>query len=84
MVKCVFCGKEEKSFRGTHYIKNTGIVLYFCSSKCRKNLLKLKRDKRKFKWTEAFHEKRNKSRLKDAEKAEKAKTEKKDETEEDN
>ncbi len=56
MVKCSFCGKDEKPFRGLHLIKNTGTIAYFCSSKCRKNALNLKRDKRRVHWTEAFHE----------------------------
>ena len=60
MVKCVFCGKEEHSFMGVHLIKNDGSVNFFCSSKCRKNAVKLKRDKKKFKWTAAFHEQRGK------------------------
>jgi len=54
MVKCAFCGKEEQPFKGLHLICNNGNILYFCSSKCRKNALKLKRDKRKQKWT-AFY-----------------------------
>ncbi|RMD67664.1 hypothetical protein D6817_00930 [Candidatus Pacearchaeota archaeon] len=62
MTKCSFCGKEERPFRGVHLIKNTGAVVYFCSSKCRRNALKLKRDKKKVRWTEAFHERREKSR----------------------
>ena len=53
MVKCVFCGKEENSFKGVFLIRNSGAVDYFCSGKCRKNALKLKRDKRKVRWTEA-------------------------------
>jgi large subunit ribosomal protein L24e len=81
MTKCTFCGREEHAFRGVHFIKNTGVVLYFCSSKCRKNSEKLKRDKRKLKWTEAFHQTRDKTRVKDAAKkeaeAEKIKEEKK-------
>lgn len=70
MVKCVFCGREEPSFRGTHLIRNIGVVDYFCSGKCRKNATKLKRDKRKWKWTEGFHITREKSRAKAAAKAE--------------
>ena len=54
MVKCVFCGKEEHPHKGVHLIKNDGSVDFYCSSKCRKNSLKLKRDKRKLKWTEAY------------------------------
>jgi large subunit ribosomal protein L24e len=56
MVKCVFCGREEPAFIGMHYINNDGNVSYFCSSKCRKNALKLKRERRKIKWTQAFRE----------------------------
>jgi len=32
-------------------VRNDGSILYFCSNKCRKNMLKLGRDARKFKWT---------------------------------
>lgn len=66
MTKCVFCGKEENAFKGVHLIKNDGSVWYFCSSKCRRNSVKLKRDKRKVRWAEAFHERREKARAKEA------------------
>ena len=62
MVKCVFCGCEQESFMGMHLITNVGKVEYYCSSKCRKNALKLKRDKRKLKWTEAYRIAREKAR----------------------
>ena len=62
MVKCVFCGKEEHAHVGLHILGNDGSVNYFCSSKCRNNALHLKRDKRKIRWTEAFHVTRNKAR----------------------
>jgi len=67
MTKCVFCGKEEYSFKGQHLIRNIGAVDYFCSSKCRNNALKLKRDKRKVRWTEAFHIARDKAREREKE-----------------
>ena len=54
MVKCVFCGKEDIPIRGVHFITNTGEVQFLCSSKCRKSALKLRRDKRRLKWTEAY------------------------------
>lgn len=54
MVKCIFCGKEEREFRGLHLLKNDGTIAYFCTHKCRMNALKLHRDKRKVKWTESF------------------------------
>ncbi len=34
--------------------KNDGTVMWFCSSKCRKNMTELKRDPRKFKWTKRY------------------------------
>ncbi|MEK6843926.1 MAG: 50S ribosomal protein L24e [Nanoarchaeota archaeon] len=60
MVKCSFCGKEEYAFKGLHLIKSDGSIAYFCSSKCRFNALKLRRDKRKIKWTSAFQELKSK------------------------
>lgn len=79
MTKCTFCGQEKHASMGIHYIKNDGTVNYFCSSKCRKNALKLKRDKRKLKWAEAFHVAREKARSKAREKTQdKAKEKSKD------
>lgn len=57
MTKCVFCGGETHDFMGVHLIKNDGVVDFYCSSKCRKNSLKLKRDKRNLKWTVAYKDK---------------------------
>ncbi len=74
MVKCVFCGREEDAFKGTHLIQNDGTVNYYCSSKCRKNAIKLKRDKRKLKWTSAYREEKQKA-LKKLEDAAKPKVE---------
>ena len=39
---------------GIMYVKNDGAIFWFCSSKCRKNSLKLGRDARKLKWTTYF------------------------------
>ena len=72
MVKCVFCGREEEPFRGINFISNDGNVSYFCSSKCKKNALKLGRDKRKIKWTEAYKLRVKKEEGKKQEIAEKA------------
>jgi len=36
------------------YVKDDGTIYFFCSSKCRKNMLKLKRDPRKLKWTKKY------------------------------
>jgi len=37
---------------GLAFVKNDGTMLWFCSSKCRKSMLELKRDPRKLKWTD--------------------------------
>jgi len=73
IVKCVFCGKEQEDYKGTYLLKNDGSVNYYSSSKCMKNHLKLKRDKRKVRWAEAFHITREKRKLKAKEREEKAK-----------
>lgn len=36
------------------YVKKDGKIYYFCSSKCEKNLLKLKRKPRNIKWTREY------------------------------
>ncbi len=79
MVKCSFCGKEQDDHKGVFLMKNDGTSSYFCSSKCRKNQLKLKRDKRKIRWTEAFHIFRAKKISKEKERFEKLKKEKAEE-----
>ena len=50
-MKCSFCGDEIKKGTGKMLAKNDGRILYFCSMKCEKNLLKLGRIPRKTKWT---------------------------------
>ena len=64
MPKCSFCGKEERAFKGLHLIRNSGAIDYYCTSKCRNNANKLKRDKRKVRWAEAFHLVRAKAKAK--------------------
>ncbi|MGC8848960.1 MAG: 50S ribosomal protein L24e [Candidatus Bathyarchaeia archaeon] len=50
-LKCSFCGKEFRQGTGIIFVKRDGAMLRFCSSKCRKSFLVLKRDPRKLKWT---------------------------------
>ena len=33
------------------YVRNNGAVLWFCSNKCRKSMLELRRNPKKLKWT---------------------------------
>lgn len=51
---CSFCGEEIEPGTGKVFIKKDGKVLYFCSRKCEKNLIKLKRNPRKLKWTKHY------------------------------
>lgn len=78
IAKCVFCGKEEEDYKGVYLIKNEGSVNYYCSSKCKKNHVGLRRDRRKVRWTIAFHEQRKKRLEKAKEVAEKKVKEVKD------
>jgi len=54
MAECSFCGSVIKKGSGKVYVRDNGYVLNFCSMKCEKNMLRLKRDARKFKWTSFF------------------------------
>lgn len=48
--KCSFCNRDIPAGTGLMYVKNDGTILRFCSSKCRKNMLELKRVSRNLKW----------------------------------
>ncbi|OYT30866.1 MAG: 50S ribosomal protein L24 [Thermoprotei archaeon] len=49
--RCSFCGRVIQPGKGMMYVRNDGSILRFCSSKCYKSMLKLRRDPRKLKWT---------------------------------
>ena len=54
MSKCSFCANDFAQGKGKMFVLNSGKIHYFCSSKCEKNLLKLKRKPRLTKWTKSF------------------------------
>lgn len=54
MVKCIFCGDVLKRGTGKMYVQADSKVLYFCSSKCQKNMLKLKRKPITTRWSKRF------------------------------
>ena len=54
MVSCIFCGNNISKGTGKVFVRDNGQVLNFCSGKCEKNMLILKRDARKLKWTKFF------------------------------
>ncbi|HSA97991.1 MAG TPA: 50S ribosomal protein L24e [Candidatus Nitrosotenuis sp.] len=51
---CSFCNRPVSRGSGTMLVKNDGTVLWFCSPKCKKNMLVLKRDPRTLKWTKKY------------------------------
>ena len=48
--KCSFCNRNIESGTGKIYAKKDGTVYYFCSSKCEKNMVGLKRVPRRIEW----------------------------------
>ena len=60
MVKCSFCGNSIEKGTGKIFVYASGKVLNFCSSKCEKNMLKLKRKPLHIKWTEMFRKENRK------------------------
>ncbi|MHC1605555.1 MAG: 50S ribosomal protein L24e [Candidatus Methanofastidiosia archaeon] len=55
-VICSFCGMQIEPGRGTMYVQKDGTVLNFCSNKCEKNMLVLKRKPRTTRWTQKYKE----------------------------
>jgi large subunit ribosomal protein L24e len=49
-MKCSFCKENIESGTGLMFVKTDGKIFYFCSSKCEKNMLKLRRDPKDVKW----------------------------------
>ncbi|MCD6479124.1 MAG: 50S ribosomal protein L24e [Candidatus Diapherotrites archaeon] len=49
-MRCSFCGKEIVQGTGKIFVLKTGKTLNFCSSKCERNMLVLKRKPHKVKW----------------------------------
>jgi large subunit ribosomal protein L24e len=47
---CSFCGKSIEPGTGRMYIGLRGEILWFCSSKCYKNSIKLSMKPRELKW----------------------------------
>ncbi|MBU0629248.1 MAG: 50S ribosomal protein L24e [Nanoarchaeota archaeon] len=54
MVKCTFCGETLRSGTGKMYVQTDAKILYFCSNKCEKNMINLKRKSYNVKWSGKF------------------------------
>lgn len=52
--KCNFCGVEIEPGSGSMYVKKDGSVFNFCTKKCYKNQIGLKRVARTTAWTQQF------------------------------
>ncbi len=51
---CSFCGKEIEPGTGKMYVKKDGAFFLFCTNKCQKNMIGMKRVPRKITWTRAY------------------------------
>lgn len=49
-MKCTFCKDDIEPGTGKMFVKGDGKLFYFCSTKCEKSMLKLKRDPKKVRW----------------------------------
>ena len=58
-MKCTFCGKVIPKGTGKIYVKKDGKIFNFCSSKCEKNMIQLKRKPVQTKWTEQHFDVKN-------------------------
>lgn len=54
MPDCTFCGNPLRKGTGLLFVRKDGKPFYFCSSKCRKNSIGLKREGRKKRWTKSY------------------------------
>lgn len=54
MAKCTFCGEEIERATGKTYVKKDGKIQYFCSTKCEKNMHKMKRKPIQTKWSKRY------------------------------
>ena len=51
---CTFCGNDIEPGTGKMYVKKDGSRFLFCSGKCQKNMIGLKRVNRNVRWTTHF------------------------------
>ena len=58
MAKCSFCNNIIEKGTGKIFVEKSGKMLNFCSTKCEKNLLKLKRKGHKTKWTRTYRKRK--------------------------
>ncbi|MBW2975846.1 50S ribosomal protein L24e [Candidatus Woesearchaeota archaeon] len=54
MPKCTFCGIVMPKGTGKIFVQKDAKILYFCSSKCEKNMLKLRRKPITTRWSRRY------------------------------
>lgn len=52
--QCSFCGTKIEPGTGKIYVKKEGNVFHFCTGKCKKNMIDLKRKDRETRWTRKY------------------------------
>ncbi|UCE91540.1 MAG: hypothetical protein JSV90_09110 [Methanobacteriota archaeon] len=60
---CTFCGHEIEPGTGRMYVRKDGVIYQFCTSKCFKNMIELKRVPRRTSWT-TWHAREKETRMK--------------------
>lgn len=63
MSKCNFCGKNINPGTGKMLVKKDGKIIWFCSNKCEKNMLKLKRKPISTKWSKFYMKEEKKGKV---------------------
>jgi len=58
-MECAFCGYEIPHGKERIFVNKKGELFRFCSKKCEKNLLKLRRKPREVRWTKAYWDEKN-------------------------
>lgn len=51
MAKCSFCKGTIEQGTGKIFVTKEGAIINYCSMKCEKNMRKLKRNPKSFKWS---------------------------------
>lgn len=67
MPKCGFCGNDLMKGTGEMFVKKEGAIFFFCSRKCKHNLLDLGRSPHKTMWT-VTHQKEKEIEMRDKKK----------------
>ena len=55
--RCSFCGHDIDRTTGIIFVKEDNSILRFCSLKCKKSMVTMKRNPRKLKWTKYYEKK---------------------------